>query len=417
MNFIGVNSREEIEKLQEKGLRRIIDHVYNNNISYRKKFDQVNIKPSDIKNLKDIEKLPFTTKEDLRNNYPLGMSCVPKEKIMRIHMSSGTTGSPVLQPYTRADIGQWSDIMARCLHVAGVRENDVIQITPSFGLFNGGFGFHYGAEKIGCMIVPAGPGNTKRQIKFFEDFGTTSLGSVASYAIRIMEVAEEEGKEFPNLKRGIFGAETLSDGLRKRIEESLGIESFDIYGMTETGGIGCGIDCNCHNGIHIWEDHYILEVIDPKTGETLSDGEEGEIVLTSFTREALPVIRFRTGDIASIIDGKCDCGMPHRRISRIKGRVDDLLIIKGVNVYPSEIEHLLCDMPGIGNNYQIFVKEENGFHDLMIQVEGNTSAVDIKKRIKENFLFTPEVEVLPIGSLPRNEGKAIRIIKNKEVRK
>lgn len=417
MNFIGVNSREEIEKLQEKGLRRIIDHVYNNNISYRKKFDQVNIKPSDIKNLKDIEKLPFTTKEDLRNNYPLGMSCVPKEKIMRIHMSSGTTGSPVLQPYTRADIGQWSDIMARCLHVAGVRENDIIQITPSFGLFNGGFGFHYGAEKIGCMIVPAGPGNTKRQIKFFEDFGTTSLGSVASYAIRIMEVAEEEGKEFPNLKRGIFGAETLSDGLRKRIEESLGIESFDIYGMTETGGIGCGIDCNCHNGIHIWEDHYILEVIDPKTGETLSDGEEGEIVLTSFTREALPVIRFRTGDIASIIDGKCDCGMPHRRISRIKGRVDDLLIIKGVNVYPSEIEHLLCDMPGIGNNYQIFVKEENGFHDLMIQVEGNTSAVDIKKRIKENFLFTPEVEVLPIGSLPRNEGKAIRIIKNKEVRK
>lgn len=417
MNFIGVNSREEIEKLQEKGLRRIIDHVYNNNISYRKKFDQVNIKPSDIKNLKDIEKLPFTTKEDLRNNYPLGMSCVPKEKIMRIHMSSGTTGSPVLQPYTRADIGQWSDIMARCLHVAGVRENDVIQITPSFGLFNGGFGFHYGAEKIGCMIVPAGPGNTKRQIKFFEDFGTTSLGSVASYAIRIMEVAEEEGKEFPNLKRGIFGAETLSDGLRKRIEESLGIESFDIYGMTETGGIGCGIDCNCHDGIHIWEDHYILEVIDPKTGETLSDGEEGEIVLTSFTREALPVIRFRTGDIASIIDGKCDCGMPHRRISRIKGRVDDLLIIKGVNVYPSEIEHLLCDMPGIGNNYQIFVKEENGFHDLMIQVEGNTSAVDIKKRIKENFLFTPEVEVLPIGSLPRNEGKAIRIIKNKEVRK
>ena len=305
--------------------------------------------------------------------------------------------------------------MARCLYVAGVRENDVMQITPSFGLFNGGFGFHYGAEKLGCMIVPAGPGNTKRQIKFIEDFGTTSLGSVASYAIRIMEVAEEEGKEFPNLKRGIFGAETLSDGLRKRIEESLGIESFDIYGMTETGGVGCGIDCNCHDGIHIWEDHYILEVIDPNTGEALSEGEEGELVLTSFTREALPVIRFRTGDIASIIEDKCDCGMPYRRISRIKGRVDDLLIIKGVNVYPSEIEHLLCNTPGIGNNYQIFVKEENGFHDIIIQVEGNISAVEIKKRIKENFLFTPEVEILPNGSIPRNEGKAVRIIKNKEV--
>lgn len=415
MNFLGVNSREEIKKLQEKGLTRIIDHAYNNNTNYRDKFDQLGIKPSAINSLKDIQKLPFTTKEDLRNNYPLGMSCVPKEKIMRIHMSSGTTGSPVLQPYTRSDIDQWSTTMARCLYVAGVRENDVMQITPSFGLFNGGFGFHYGAERIGCMIVPAGPGNTKRQIKFIEDFGTTSLGSVASYAIRIMEVAEEEGKEFPNLKRGIFGAETLSDGLRKRIEESLSIESFDIYGMTETGGVGCGIDCNCHEGIHIWEDHYILEVIDPKTGEALSEGEEGELVLTSFTREALPVIRFRTGDIASIIEDKCGCGMPYRRISRIKGRVDDLLIIKGVNVYPSEIEHLLCNTPGIGNNYQIFVKEENGFHDLMIQVEGNISAVEIKKRIKENFLFTPEVEVLPNGSIPRNEGKAVRIIKNKEV--
>jgi len=387
MNFLGVNSREEIKKLQEKGLTRIIDHVYNNNTSYRDKFDRLDIKPSDINGLSDIEKLPFTTKEDLRNNYPLGMSCVPKEKIMRIHMSSGTTGSPVLQPYTKSDIDQWSTAMARCLYVAGVRENDVMQITPSFGLFNGGFGFHYGAERIGCMIVPAGPGNTKRQIRFIEDFGTTSLGSVASYAIRIMEVAEEEGKEFPNLKRGIFGAETLSDGLRKRIEESLGIESFDIYGMTETGGIGCGIDCNCHDGIHIWEDHYILEVIDPKTGEALSEGEEGELVLTSFTREALPVIRFRTGDIASIIEDKCDCGMPYRRISRIKGRVDDLLIIKGVNVYPSEIEHLLCNTPGIGNNYQIFVKEENGFHDLMIQVEGNISAVEIKKENKREFSF------------------------------
>ena len=415
MNFLGVSSREEITKLQENGLKRIIDYVYNKNAIYRNKFEHVGLKPSDIKGLKDLEKLPFTTKQDLRDSYPFKMSCVTKENILRVHMSSGTTGSPVLHPYTRADIDQWSTIMARCLYAAGVRGNDVLQITPSFGLFNGGFGFHYGAERLGCMTVPAGAGNTKRQIKLIEDFGTTSLGSVASYAIRIMEIAKEEGKDFPTLKRGIFGAETFSDGLRRKIEDSLDIESYDIYGMTETGGIGCGIDCSYHDGIHIWEDHYILEIIDPKTGESLSEGEEGEVVLTSFTREALPVIRFRTGDIGSIIEDKCECGMPYRKISKIKGRVDDLLIIKGVNVYPSEIEHLLCNIPGIGNNYQIFVKENNGFHDLMIQVEGDISSIEIKKRIKENFLITPEVQVLPKGSIPRNEGKAIRIIKDKNI--
>ncbi len=349
-------SRGELELLQLERLRRTIQRIAENNPGYHQYISRV--KPQDIKSLDDLKHLPFLTKDQLREGYPYGFTCAPRERFLRFHMSSGTTGTPIINFYTRSDINQWAEIMARCYTAAGVTHRDVIQITPSFGLFNGGFGFHYGAEKLGAMIIPIGAGRSMLQLKLMKELEATVICAIASYPLRLIEVAKEENFDFAEtkLRVGIFGAEVWSDEMRKRIEEEMGIESFDIIGMTETGGVGMGIDCQAHQGIHIWEDHYIVEIIDPDTGRVLPDGEEGEMVVTTLTRQGLPLIRYRTRDITRILSReKCDCGRTCLRVDRLKGRTDDMLKVKGVNFYPMQIEAILMRHKEVGPEYQIIL--------------------------------------------------------------
>ncbi|HHI97340.1 MAG TPA: phenylacetate--CoA ligase family protein [Thermodesulfatator atlanticus] len=408
--------REELEKLQLKRLRRTLRHIMENNAAYALRFE--GLAPEDLKDLSDLKKLPFITKDELREAYPFKLACAPKEDFVRFHMSSGTTGTPVINPYTRADVEQWAEIMARCLSAATLTHKDVLQITPGFGLFNGGFGFHYGAERIGCFVVPIGPGRTLMQLKFIKDFGTTALAAISSYPLRLIEVAKAEGFDLSQtkLRVGIFGAEVWSDETRKFIERELGIETFDIIGMTETGGVGLGIDCVAHDGIHVWEDHYLIEIVDPETGESLPDGEEGELVVTTLTREGLPLIRYRTRDITRIISrGRCVCGRTMARLARIKGRTDDMLKVKGVNFYPRQIEEILMSHPEILPDYLIRIGKKEGKDFIEILVESRTLDESLKRRLEEeiyNYLgFRAQVVLLPKGKIPRREGKAVRVEK------
>ena len=408
--------REELEKLQLKRLRRTMRHIMENNAAYALRFE--GLAPEDLKDLSDLKKLPFITKDELREAYPFKLACAPKEDFVRFHMSSGTTGTPVINPYTRADVEQWAEIMARCLSAATLTHKDVLQITPGFGLFNGGFGFHYGAERIGCFVVPIGPGRTLMQLKFIKDFGTTALAAISSYPLRLIEVAKAEGFDLSQtkLRVGIFGAEVWSDETRKFIERELGIETFDIIGMTETGGVGLGIDCVAHDGIHVWEDHYLIEIVDPETGESLPDGEEGELVVTTLTREGLPLIRYRTRDITRIISrGRCVCGRTMARLARIKGRTDDMLKVKGVNFYPRQIEEILMSHPEILPDYLIRIGKKEGKDFIEILVESRTLDESLKRRLEEeiyNYLgFRAQVVLLPKGKIPRREGKAVRVEK------
>jgi len=331
-------------------------------------------------------------------------------------MSSGTTGTPVVNPYTLSDVEQWGEIMARCLSSAGLTYRDVLQITPSFGLFNGGFGFHYGAEKIGCFVVPIGPGRTLLQLKFMKDFKTTAIAAIASYPLRLIEVAKEEGFDFSetNLRVGIFGAEVWSDEMRRYIEREMGIETFDIIGMTETGGVGLGIDCKAHAGIHVWEDHYIVEIIDPETGKRVPDGEEGELVVTTLTREGLPLIRYRTRDITRILSReRCDCGRTHLRLDRIKGRTDDMLKVKGVCFYPRQIEEVIMKYPEILPNYQIIIGKVEGKDVVEVVIEASKQDEYLKERIEEEIYsllgLHVNVTLKKKGEIPRSEGKAVRV--------
>ncbi len=408
--------REELERIQLKRLKQTLAHIKANNPSYAKRLGDFEVE--DIRDLSDIKNFPFLTKEDLRKAYPFGLACAPKEDFVRFHMSSGTTGTPVINPFTRADVEQWAEIMARCLSAAGLTHKDVLQITPGFGLFNGGFGFHYGAERIGCFVVPIGPGRTLMQLKFMKDFGTTALAAISSYPLRLIEVAKAEGFDFSEtkLRVGIFGAEVWSDETRKFIEKEMGIETFDIIGMTETGGVGMGIDCSVHNGIHVWEDHYLVEIIDPETGEPLSDGEEGELVVTTLTREGLPLIRYRTRDITKILSrGRCQCGRTMLRLARFKGRTDDMLKVKGVNFYPSQIEEIIMKYPEVCPDYLIRIGKRSGKDFIEILVESKSLDESLKKRLEEeiyNYLgFRASVILLTEGELPRREGKAVRVEK------
>ncbi len=329
-------SPDELRSVQDGRLRRIVRYVWEKSPVLRRKIEKAGVDACNFRGLDDLPSLPTMSKEDFRNGYPLAMCCVDRRQIVEMHMSSGSTGTPVVMPYTRADIDQWGECMARCFRMAGAQPGDVVQITPSFGLFNGGFGFYHGAQQAGLFVIPTGAGNTPRQIKLARDLGTRVLTGVVSYGIRIMEVLAEQKESLPDLKIGIFGAETFSDSLKKKLADGLGIEVFDIYGMTETGGVGTlGLDCCAHDGIHVWEDHYIIEIIDQETGKQVPDGQIGELVVTSLTREALPVIRFRTGDLTRILSrDKCACGRTHVRIAPIVGRLDDMLIVKGVNFFP-----------------------------------------------------------------------------------
>ncbi len=411
--------REELERLQLKRLRATIAHIKANNPRYAAHLGEV--APEDIRTLSDLRLLPFITKDDLREAYPLGLACAPKEDFVRFHMSSGTTGTPVINPFTRGDVEQWAEIMARCLSAATLTHKDVLQITPGFGLFNGGFGFHYGAERLGCFVIPIGPGRTLMQLKFIKDFGTTALAAISSYPLRLIEVAKAEGFSFreTKLRVGIFGAEVWSDETRKFIEREMGIETFDIIGMTETGGVGLGIDCVAHNGLHVWEDHYLIEIVDPETGEPLPDGEEGELVVTTLTREGLPLIRYRTRDITRVLSrGRCVCGRTMLRLARLKGRTDDMLKVKGVNFYPRQIEEILMRHPEILPDYLIRLGKTAGKDFIEILVESRTLDETLKKRLEDeiyNFLgFRAEVVLLPEGKLPRREGKAVRVERVKE---
>jgi phenylacetate-CoA ligase len=412
--------RDKLEKLQLSRLQDTVSRIAEKNSRYYERLGKV--PPQEIKSLKDLVKLPFLTKADLRDAYPYQLVCVDQSEFLRMQMSSGTTGAPVICPYTRADIEQWKDIMGRCYMAATLTSQDVIQITPSFGLPNGGFGFHYGAEAIGAFYIPIGAGRTLLQLQLMKDLRATVLTAISTYPLRLIEAAREEGVDFreTSLRVGVFGSEMWSDELRKRIEEGMGIETFDIIGMTETGGVGMGIDCEAHNGIHIWEDHYIVEIIDPETGQVLEDGQEGEMVITTLTREALPTIRYRTGDITSVVSReKCDCGRTHIRVDRFKGRADDMLIYKGVNFYPSQVEKALLKFDEVAHDYQIILDRDEGGSEtirLIVEVTSPLSEQQIARMKRELVDFvglTVDPEFVKAGELPRPPGKAIRVIDNR----
>ncbi|MBO8143944.1 MAG: phenylacetate--CoA ligase [Thermodesulfobacterium sp.] len=409
--------REEIEKLQLQRLRKTLQFLKNSRSKLKEKYKDIN--PEDIKSLEDLKELPFTTKDELRDSYPFDHIAVDISKCARMHMSSGTTGIPVINIMTRNDIAQWGEIMARCLACATLTPEDKFQIMPSFGLFNGGFGFHYGAETLGCFIVPAGPGRSLMQLKLIKDLEVTAFGAIASYPARLIEVAKESGFDFreTKLRVAILGAETWSDEYRKRIEEEMGVKTFDIIGMTETGGVGLGIDCPARAGIHVWEDHYIVEIVDPETGEVLPDGKEGEMVITTLTREGLPLIRYRTRDITRIVSKEpCSCGRTHLRVDRIKGRCDDMLKVKGVNFYPSQIEAILMRYKGLSPYYQIVLETVKGKDEITIiaeKVQGGLSGKELAQLDLElyDFLgFHCKIQIVPEGTIQRVPGKAVRVI-------
>ena len=413
-------SRDALEALQLKGLQKTLRRVWGcdwwRDLLHKRGMSD----PQDVKSLDDLRNLPFLTKEDFREAYPLKMSTVDRKELLEFHMSSGSTGTPVVMAYTKNDLNQWADTMARCFTMAGLEAGDTFQIMPTFGLFNGGFGCYHGCRKAGLFCVPASSGNTERQIKLMRDFRVKGFCSVVSYVPRIIEKLDADASgdhDIPSLRVGVFGSETFSDEMRKKIENRLHIECFDIYGMTETGGIGTtGQDCSAHAGIHVWDDYYITEVIDPATGKNVPDGEYGEVVFTSLAREAMPIIRYRTHDISRIVSReKCACGRTHVRIDRITGRTDDMLIVKGVNFYPRQVEQALMEIPGVKDEFQIILEEHNGMTDVTINVEAEPGVTGhtVAKHLRERLGFLPKGDVFPVGALPRTEGKAKRVIRKK----
>ena len=411
-------SRDALEALQLKGLQKTLRRVWGcewwRDLLRKRGMSD----PEDVKSLDDLRNLPFLTKEDFREAYPLKMSTVDRKELLEFHMSSGSTGTPVVMAYTKNDLNQWADTMARCFTMAGLEAGDAFQIMPTFGLFNGGFGCYHGCRKMGLFCVPASSGNTERQIKLMRDFRVKGFCSVVSYVPRIIEKLDaSNAPDIPSLRVGVFGSETFSDEMRKKIENRLHIECFDIYGMTETGGIGTtGQDCSAHAGIHVWDDYYITEVIDPATGKNVPDGEYGEVVFTSLAREAMPIIRYRTHDISRILSReKCACGRTHIRIDRITGRTDDMLIVKGVNFYPRQVEQALMEIPGVKDEFQIILEEHNGMTDVTINVEAEPGVTGhtVAKHLRERLGFLPKGDVFPVGALPRSEGKAKRVIRKK----
>ncbi len=409
-------SRDRLEAMQLERLRETIDHVIAGNEATRRRLADAGVGGgAEITSLDELTRLPTMSKADFRDGYPLGLCCVERERIAEMHMSSGSTGTPVVMPYTEGDLAQWGRCMARCYRMAGARAGDPVQITPSFGLFNGGFGMYHGARSAGLFILPTGAGNTARQIRLARDFQTRVLTGVVSYGIRLMEVLADEGAELEGLEIGIFGAEVFSESMRAKVQDGLGIEAFDIYGMTETGGVGTlGQDCRAHDGIHIWEDEYIVEVLAADRDQPVPDGETGELTITSITREALPVIRFRTGDLTRVVSREaCACGRTHVRVASITGRVDDMIIVKGVNFFPRQVEQALMSIPGAGSNYQIILEEVDGVTDVRINVEAGdgVTGFQVEKVLKESLGFSPKGDVFPLGQLPRQAGKAKRVFR------
>ena len=421
-------SRDEMSALQSARLVKLVDYVYHNVEFYRKKMQALGLEPGDIKDISDITKLPFTTKDDLRDNYPFGLFAVPQSQVVRVHASSGTTGKATVVGYTRKDIEIWAECVARCFAMAGLTKDDIIQVAYGYGLFTGGLGAHYGAEKLGAMVVPMSTGNSKKLTTMMVDFGATAIACTPSYLLHLAEVLEQENliKDI-KLKHAICGAEPWTEKMHKEIEERLHIDANDIYGLSEIMGPGVACDCKFHKGLHVNEDHFYPEILDSKTMKTQKEGELGELVFTTFTKEALPLIRYRTKDLTSISYDKCECGRTTARISRFKGRVDDMLIIRGVNVFPSQVEAALVDVKEISPHYMIIVDRVNNLDTLEIQLEVNPQYMPDEIRgiealnkkithvISQAIGLNPKVKLVEPQTLVRSEGKAVHVIDKRKL--
>jgi phenylacetate-CoA ligase len=400
-------------------LKKLLVNVSQNSPFYKEKFNKSGVNIEDIKCLEDINKLPFTTKEELRDVYPLGLQAVPDEKVVRIHSSSGTTGKPIIIPYTAQDVEDWAIMMARSFEIAGVTPLDRVQITPGYGLWTAGIGFQAGVEKLGAMAVPMGPGNTDKQLQMMMDLKSTVIIGTSSYALVLAEEVEKRGiRSQINLRKGVIGSERWGEKMRQRIKNELNIEIYDIYGLTEIYGPGIGIDCDCHDGMHYYDDYLYFEIIDSQTGEVLPEGETGELVITTLRKEGAPLLRYRTRDLTRIIPGTCKCGRTYPRIDRIIGRTDDMVKVKGVNIYPGQIDEVLREVDGVSSEYQILIDHINGKDVLTLKVEYNSDGDTDRSDIEDNIvdIFKKKIgiqiiaEVSGIGSLPRSEKKTKRII-------
>ena len=413
--------REQLRQLQVEKLKASIAVALKSPF-YKKRLGELGISADSIQTPEDIRKIPFTTKQDLRENYPFGLVGGNMNEAVRLHSSSGTTGQPTVVVYSEHDICSWANMIARNMYMVGCRKEDVFQNSSGYGMFTGGLGFQYGSEWLGCMTLPAGSGFTKRQIKFITDFGTTCLHAIPSYAIRLAEVIKEEGIDLSKTKLHtlFIGAEPHTEEQRRRIEKMLGVKAYNSFGMTEMNGPGVAFECKYQDGMHLWEDNYIVEIVDPDTLEPVPDGEIGEMVLTTLDRTMMPILRYRTRDLTRIIPGECKCGRTHRRIDRIKGRTDDMFIIKGVNVFPMQVEKILVQYPGLGSNYLITLETIDDVDVMTVEVEleGLETDIypeiqkmtkDIARALKEEILLTPQVKLVKKGSLPVSEGKAVRV--------
>ncbi len=424
-------TRGDLEKLQLERLKAQVAYVYEKSPFYQRTFADKGVKPGDIQSLADITKLPFTSKLDFRDNYPFGLLCVPMKQVVRFHSSSGTTGKPVVAPYTQGDIDTWAEVMARTLATAGATSEDVIQNAYGYGLFTGGLGFHYGGEHLGAAVIPASGGNTKRQILLMQDLGTTVLTCTPSYSLIINETARDMGIDLreTKLRLGVCGAEPWSEQMRNEIQNKMGISAINIYGLTEIIGPGVSVECPFLCGMHIAEDHFLAEIIDPETGEPLPHGETGELVLTTLTKEAQPVIRFRTKDITSLNAEPCQCGRTHVRMQRITGRTDDMLVVKGVNFFPSQIESILLEVEGVEPHYLIVVDRKEGFKSdyLEIWVEVSeeifsdemSKMENLEKRLREEMdsvlAISAKIKLVEPKTITRYEGKAKRVVNRDEL--
>ena len=421
--------REEMRKLQSIRLKRVVEHVYHNTPFSRKKMQEMGITPDDIQSIEDITKLPFTVKQDLRDNYPFGLMAVPMSEIVRLHASSGTTGKPIVVGYTRKDLSIWSEVVARCLTAYGITKNDSVQVSYGYGLFTGGLGAHGGVENIGGTVIPMSSGNTQKQIQLMHDFGAKGLACTPSYALYLAETIHNSGiplEEF-QLRVGAFGAEPWTENMRKELEQKLNIKAYDIYGLTEICGPGVGGECECQNGTHLWEDHFFPEIVDPVTLQPVPEGEQGELVFTTLTKEGMPMIRYRTRDLTHLIYEKCECGRTAVRMGRILGRSDDMMIIRGVNVFPSQVESVLLEMPEFEPHYLIVVDRVNNTDTFQIQVEVRpdyysdemNKMIALKKKIAARMQsvigIQPDIKIVEPRSLERSMGKAKHVIDNRKL--